>query len=192
MRFGSRSLLLVPAVLFAACQGPTAPEVSGIPDGDALSLAKGGPSPKAAGGGIFDAGVPVHFEFSVRDADGGGAMGSLRFRTVLGGEAIDFTGRATCYAIDTDNNRVWVGGVVTRNRSTHPSFTTPIHAVGKDIWFRAVDYGPPGQGTPDRITFVGFEGGGGIITSAEYCAAQIWPDDDARTGPLTAGNLTVH
>jgi hypothetical protein len=43
----------------------------------------------------------------------------------------------------------------------------------------------------DRTTFMGFEGGGGIITSEEYCDLQIWPDENARTSPVTQGDIQV-
>jgi hypothetical protein len=191
MRFGWRFLTLVPAFVLTACDGATAPDSSpdGLDPGPALQAS--GPRMAANGGGTFDAGVLVHFKFNAIGLGDMNAEGHLIFRAELGGLPIDFRGKVTCLAVDRVNHRAWIGGVITRNRSTHPSFTTPIHAVGKDIWFRVVDYGAPGQGTPDRTTFVGFEGGGGIITSAESCEAQIWPDDDARTGPVLAGNINV-
>jgi hypothetical protein len=151
----------------------------------------------ASGGGNFDAGVDVSFAFGVVQFNHFDALGVFHFRTTLSGEAIDFTGRATCLAIDGENNRAWIGGVVTRNESTHPSFTTAINEVGRDIWFRVVDYGQGRHASqPDRTTFVGFEGSAGIITSIEYCQTQPWPGppadvQDARTGPLTKGNLRV-
>ena len=49
-----------------------------------------------------------------------------------------------------------------------------------------------GQADPDRSTFMGFEGGGGILTSDEYCAAKIWPDGNARTWPVVHGNIVIH
>lgn len=156
-----------------------------------------GATGSANGGGHFDAGVDVTFAFGIVQFNGFDAVGNLTFQTALGGEAIEFHGRATCLAIDAENNRAWVGGIVTSNNSTHPGFTTPVHQVGKDIWFRVVDYGEGSDAAQvDRTTFVGFEGSAGIITSQEYCETRPWPgppDDvaDARTGPVTEGNIQV-
>ena len=89
--------------------------------------------------------------------------------------------------------------MITQNLSTQPDFRDDeINQVGRDIWFRVVDYGEGANAAePDRTTFVGFEGGGGIITSQEYCDAQIWPGppgevEDARTNAVVAGNIQVH
>lgn len=158
-----------------------------------LSAALGVASAHAAGGGVFDAGVPVTFAFSAVQLDpSGAARGHLRFATELGGFGIHFHGRVTCMATDPETGRAWIGGVITRNDSEHPGFTGDIHQVGKDIWFRAVDYGQGAKAEqPDRTTFVGFEGAADIDTSEEYCEARIWPDDDERTGPLLKGNIRV-
>jgi hypothetical protein len=59
------------------------------------------------------------------------------------------------------------------------------------IEFRVLDNGEPSEGV-DRTTLGGFEGGGGIITSHEYCDARIWPDEDARTNAVRAGNIKIH
>jgi hypothetical protein len=58
------------------------------------------------------------------------------------------------------------------------------------VWFRVLD-GGEGHGAIDRTTFLGFEGGGGTITSAEYCAARIWPVANARTHAVIQGNIQV-
>ena len=159
------------------------------------SLDVAGATASATGGGHFDAGVDVVFTFGVvQTGVGDAAQGQFRFSTALGDLAIEFHGYATCLAVDPVNGRAWIGGVVSQNNSTHPAFTTDVHQPGKDIWFRVVDYGEGGNAAqPDRTTFVGFEGGGGIITSAEYCEKQIWPVDppDARTGPVTQGDIQV-
>ena len=117
---------------------------------------------------------------------GGRFRQSLEFQ----GLPIEFHGKVTCLAVDPDNGRVWVGGVVTRNLSVHPGFTTEIHEPGKDVWFRVLDTGKRSP-EPDRSTFLGFEGGGGIITSEEYCEAQIWPDDNERTWPVIKGRIKL-
>jgi len=167
------------------CGCEPAPEPTG------LSLQRGGVTAVAAGEGVFDAGVPVAFQFGIVQHNAeGDATGDLRFTTELGGLLVDFAGRATCLGVDTENARAWVGGVITANNSDHPSFTTAIHAVGRDIWFRVVDYGEGANAAQvDRTTFVGFEGAAGFITSAEYCAGRPWPDNDARTGPVLEGNI---
>lgn len=177
----------------AACTDarPTGPENAEGEADIALSAASGGPD-RATGGGHFDAGVDVTFSFNaIRQGAGMDATGNLRFSTELGGLQIQFQGRTTCLAVDLDEGRAWIGGVITQNDSEHPAFTEEIHDPGHDIWFRVLDSGEGGGAAADRTTFVGFEGGAGIGTSAEYCELQIWPDDNARTSPVTSGNIQV-
>jgi hypothetical protein len=192
-------LALVPALWLAACtETPTAPEPEPTPP-DALSpRLLGGPSAISASGGAgtFNAGVVVTFSYLAIGFRNGSALGQLHFETESGGFPIEFRGRVTCLAVDKVNNRAWIGAVITSNGSTHPSFTTPIHQVGRDIWFRVVNYGIGPNQTRDRTTFVGFQGSAGIITSAEYCATRPWPGPptdpvDARTNPLLSGDLFV-
>lgn len=155
-------------------------------------------SGKLTGGGqyviVLGSGTELESKFSVSGrqiGDGEAATGTFHHRTVLG-EAIDFRGSFTCLAIDEEAGRAWVGGVITQNKSVaEPWASGEIYEPGRDIWFRVLDNGEPSEGV-DRTTFVGFEGGGGIITSQEYCDARIWPDDDARTEALTSGNLKIH
>jgi hypothetical protein len=105
---------------------------------------------------------------------------------------IDFHGSVTCLAFDETNHRAWIGGVITENRSTDPAFLLDLHQPGHDVWFRVVDYGEGANAQqPDRTTFMGFENTPGIPTSAFYCALKPWPDDDARTWPVTHGNIQV-
>lgn len=152
-----------------------------------------GVSGSTSGGGHFDAGVDVQFAYTaVQTSDDGAAVGNARHSAMLGGLLIEFHTSVTCVTFDPANGRAWIGGVVTRNASEHPAFTTPVHQVGRDIWFRVVDYGEGASSAQaDRSTFVGFEGGAGIITSEEYCQTQPWPDNDARTSPVTEGDLQV-
>lgn len=133
--------------------------------------------------------LPTQFSFSAVQKADGTAHGQFHQRLTVEGQQIDVHGTVTCLTVDSDNGRAWVGGVVTRNTS-EILFTGEIHQPGRDVWFRVLDDGE-GNGAVDRTTFLGFEGGGGIITSAEYCAAQIWPDDNARVHPLTAGQIQV-
>jgi hypothetical protein len=147
----------------------------------------------ATGGGHFliSGTFDVAFSFSANQKDNGTANGQFRMSVELGGLPIDFHGEVICLVVDSANGRAWVGGVVTQNNSEHPSFTTPIHQPGRDVWFRVLDNGEGGNSDMDRSTFMGFEGGGGIITSEEYCELQIWPDENARTSPVTQGNIQV-
>jgi len=85
--------------------------------------------------------------------------------------------------VDPVNHRAWIGGVLTQSNDPDP-----VALVGKDAWFRVLD---SSGNDVDRSTFLGFEGGGGIITSAEYCEKQIWPDDNARTWPVEQGNIVI-
>lgn len=145
------------------------------------------------GGGhlLVGGSIDVSFSFSAKQKADGAANGHMRFSTELGGLPIEFHGEVICVAVDAPNGRAWVGGVITANDSEHPSFTAEIHEPGKDIWFRVLDSGE-GEGTEaDRSTFVGFEGGGGIITSEEYCDSAIWPDDNERTSPIISGNIQI-
>jgi hypothetical protein len=203
----ARTLLVIAAsAALAACTepagdtGPLAPDV-------AVSYARSAPVVLGTGGGRYVlplAGVdlPGTFAFTAMQAADGRVRGQLRYTLDVFGLAdlgladglADFHGDVTCVSHDPANNRLWVGGVVTQNRSTQPDFAAdPVAQVGDDIWFRVVDYGEGASaGQPDRTTFTGFEGGAGIITSQEYCDTQPWPEDDARTNVVVAGNIQVH
>lgn len=139
--------------------------------------------------GVFD----VQFAFVALQFGQGRAVGHFRHRTEDETGTIDFTGEVTCLAVDSANRRAWIGGVITANRSTSPSFTTlAIHEVGHDIWFRVLDDSHETD-QPDRSTFVGFESDA-IPSSRAYCNMRIWPDVpivNARTWPVTSGNLIV-
>ncbi len=118
------------------------------------------------------------------------ATGTFHHRTMLGETLIEYHGRMTCLAIDEEEGRAWIGGIVTINKSDGGFGSNPLRQPGKDIWFRILDAGTPGT-AGDRTTFVGFEGSAGIITSREYCDTRPWPDDNDRTWPMTTGNLNV-
>lgn len=161
---------------------------------DAGPTLTAGPS-STTGGGHFSIGGVLDIKFAMSaiqtSADGTGT-GQFRHSVIFQDELIEFHSRTTCVTFDAENGRAWIGGVITQNRSTHPAFTTEIHEPGHDIWFRVVDYGEGGNASQaDRSTFVGFEGGAGIDTSEEYCELQIWPDGDARTNPVTQGDIQV-
>lgn len=145
------------------------------------------------GGGHFLVGgsLDVRFSFSANQHADGSASGHSRHEVELGGLPIDFSSEVICTTIDPQTGRAWVGAVITQNRSQHPSFTAARNQPGRDIWFRVLDSGQGAAAEADRSTFVGFEGDAGIITSEEYCATMPWPADNARTSPVTQGNIQV-
>ena len=96
-----------------------------------------------------------------------------------------YVGEVTCLTVDPVNHRAWVGGVI-----VYSNDPTPDHQAGDDVWFRVVDYGQD-HSTPDRSTVFGFKGAAGFDTSAQYCAGQPWPAGDARTWPVTHGDIHV-
>lgn len=201
-------ILFLCVTFFLGCEAITEPasSVEHTPAAEQEAAKQsGGPLAQTTGGGHYAltfSGVtfPGDFSFSATEFADGRANGRFRYTLdlgdgidgVLAGGFIDFKGRVTCVSVDLEHGRAWVGGVITQNKSTQPFYRDdPTTQVGKDIWFRVLDRGE-GQSPPDRTTFVGFEGNGGIITSEEYCEEQIWPDDNARTNPVTQGNIQVH
>ena len=131
--------------------------------------------------------VPAFITVDGRQTDGEIAEGTFVAKALFRGEQIIFHGEFTCLAIDGDAGRAWIGGVITSNQSeAQPWATGEIYEPGKDIWFRSLD-----SGDENRTTFVGFEGGAGIITSQEYCDTRPWPDDNARTNALTVGGISI-
>jgi hypothetical protein len=144
------------------------------------------------GSGTFLVGtMPGNFSFEALVDEAGAATGSFHYDLIFQGQVVDFDGAVTCVTFDAAAHRAWIGGVVTANRSVHPTYTTPRTQVGEDIWFRVVDYGEGGGYPDDRTTFVGFSGDRDIPTSAEYCAQQPWLDGDVSTWPVVEGNLQV-
>jgi hypothetical protein len=143
----------------------------------------------AQGNGRYDVlGLIVEFSFTAHTKDNGqGNKGEFRVYADEGdGLIVDFEAKVTCLGLDPVNHRAWVGGKVKENRSTDPTLLTAIHEKGDDIWFRVLD-DPSG----DRSSFVGFEGAAGFATSAAYCAGKPWPDGNARTWPVVAGDIAV-
>lgn len=188
-----KCLLAVPALLAIACHSPTGP-IPSVADiaGPAVAAASG-QRPGTSGGGhyLFASTADVRFNFTAVETGNGGAAGDFFQSFEFGGLLIEFRGRVTCVSVDSATGRAWIGGVVIQNNSTHPQFTTERTQPGRDIWFRVVDYGEGSGAPPDRSTIMGFEGDRGIITSAEYCAAQLWVEGDANTHPVTQGNIQV-
>jgi hypothetical protein len=148
-------------------------------------------SEAATGGGWYflQNAFEVQIAFAAVAHQDGGASGQFHHRTTDETGTIDFHGEVTCLSVDSAEHRAWIGGVITENNSTSPTFNQAIHQPGHDIWFRVLDNGQGLGADPDRTTFVGFEGV--IPDSATYCATRPWPADNARTWPLTQGNIQV-
>jgi len=151
-----------------------------------------GVAAQATGGGeyLLAGEFPMQFALGAVQHANGLAAGQFHQKGDVGGTWVDVTGSVTCLAVDPATNRAWIGGVVSANRSD-PDLQEDIHQPGRDVWFRVVDYGQGDAAAADRTTFLGFEGAAGFVTSEDYCAGRPWPDDDARTHPLTGGNLQV-
>jgi len=191
-----RPLWLTVACLgFAACRNvdSLSPALVGVSDGPALTVdAPAGFG--ATGGGYYDVGgLAVQFAFTAAETPGGGkAVGRFHvFADEGDGLTVDVAGEVICVAVDPVNHHAWIGAVVTRNSSTDPDLQTDIHEVGDDVWFRVLDSGEGAGASEDRTSFIGFKGAAGIETSPEYCAARLWPADNARTWPVTRGNISV-
>ena len=155
-----------------------------------LSVA-GQSGPMMTGGGhfLFQGAVDVQFSFSAVQHPDGSASGSFHHSFEFDGHQIDYWGTVTCLAVDPINHRAWLGGDLTKVTSTHPDV---IELPGDAAWFRVLDTGPASAGEPDRSTMMGFKGAiPGIDTSQQYCDAQIWAEGNARTWPVTSGNLSV-
>ena len=190
------SVSLLPALALlalAGCDGSGGPTTGpGAPSAD---VGAGGVIGSATGGGryllanTFD----VQFAFSAVQHASGKATGNFHHTLDTGAGTFDFKGTVTCLGLDPINNRAWIGGVITHNHSTDPFYqSNAVFEVGQDAWFRVVDYGEGENATqPDRTTFVGFENTPGIPTSEFYCATKPWPLGDARTHPVTEGNIQV-
>lgn len=192
MSRSSATLALVAFMLMAACDAPETRN----PVSPELHLSHVAGLSAASGGGQYlltlgTADLPGKFSFTAVQKPNGTTGGQLRYTLDFFGQNLEFHGEVTCLNVDLENGRAWIGGVITKNRSeAEPFASDEIFQEGKDIWFRVLDAGE-GQGAVDRTTFVGFEGGGGIITSQEYCNTAIWPEGNARTWPVT-GNVQVH
>ena len=181
------------ATMLAACQVPTAPNGrAAAPSGNAV-IPDEAVEINVTGGGryLLQDTIDTQFAFSAVGTRDGRASGRFHQSLLFQGLPVEFHGEVTCVTVDAANRRAWVGGVITVNRSEHPSFQAARNQPGRDIWFRVLDVGAGGAAGPDRTTFTGFEGDADIATSAEYCAVQPWPDDNARTWPVTSGNITV-
>jgi len=190
---GIRLLAVVAAAGLAACEQTATDSLAPTPTTDPRIARSSTPQNEAAigsvrGSGQYDiGGLIVDFSFDAEIEENGKGDGEFRIFADEGdGLTVDFEGKVTCLAVDAVNRRAWIGGRVKSNASTDPTLQAKIHRPGHDIWFRVLD-DPAG----DRSTFVGFEGSAGFITSADYCAGQPWPADNARTWPVVAGGITI-
>ena len=190
MRCITATSILLFAVVGTACQSPVRPAEGPLTSlGGSQELAAGVET-SATGGGHYTipGNIELEFAFSARVLPDGRAQGNFHHRGVAGGELIQFSAEITCLAVDSVNHRAWLGGVVTENRSTHPQFTTPIHQVGRDIWFRVQDNDADEPSTtPDVTTIVGFESAA-IPTSEFYCNTRPWRSDNVWP---VRGNVNV-
>ena len=146
------------------------------------TLAAGGA--KVTGGGwfLFGGTIPMQFGFSAVVLGNGSAAGSFHHFYTDSEGTYEMWGTVTCVTFDAANSRAWIGGVLTKVSTTDPNFT---FTAGDDAWFRVLD-SPDG----DRSTAMGFVGV--IGSSEEYCQLQIWPDGNARTHPVTSGQISVN
>ena len=144
----------------------------------------------ASGGGHYLVGgsLDVQFAFLAVQYKDGHVAGAFHDRTNDGLGVVDFDADVTCLVVDRELGRAWIGGVITANLSTSPDYTGAVYQPGHDIWFRVLDSGHE-EDQLARRTFVGFEGA--IPSSAVYCATRPWAPDNARTWPVTRGNITV-
>jgi hypothetical protein len=187
MRNAERVGTALLGVIAFAC-GPTAPDSSrsGFPS-DIQGVQTAAIEQMVTGGGQFVHPIfgTVTFAFvATRQTDG-----SVTGRVHQNQHDLDFEykGDVTCFAIDDENHRAWIGGVL-----THSNDPDPVTEVGDEVWFRVLDVGQGGT-EPDRSTFFGFDQGvPPFDTSENYCEARPWPDDNARTWPVVHGNITIH
>ena len=136
-----------------------------------------------SGGGwfLFGGSIPMQFGFAAVERPDGSAAGSFHHFYADGGFVYEFWGRLTCLAYDEAAGRAWIGGILTKVKSDDPDVGL---AAGDDAWFRVLD-----SADGDRSTAMGFVGA--IESSEAYCAMRIWPDGNARTHPVTSGQITL-
>ena len=164
----------ISAVLVLAAMLATAPSSAAGANGEARTV---------GGGSFLFAGViPMQFSFAAVAHANGSASGSFHHFYADGGFSYEFWGEVTCVTFDAANpQRAWIGGVLTKVSTDDPDVGL---AAGDDAWFRVLD-----SADGDRSTSMGFVGA--IESSEAYCAMQIWPDDNARTHPVTEGQIKV-
>ena len=191
-----RPMMLAALTTLVGCAEPSAtgPSAPTVRRGTQSASADGVQASTTGGGhyllqGLYD----TKFSFSANQNGNGEANGEFRVSVDFGGTdgTASFKGVVTCMASDPVNGRAWIGGVITENTSTSPTYQVEITEPGRDIWFRVLDRGEGSDAAADRTSFVGFTGSAGIQTSAEYCAVKLWADGNARTHAVTNGNIQV-
>jgi hypothetical protein len=181
--------LLAALTLSLACDAPNglapSPAASARTDWTADQDRDGPPAAAASGGGHYSlAGLDVQFGFTAVSLSDGRTTGRFHVNADEGGGLlIDFSADVTCLAVDPVNHRAWIGGVITRTPRP-PTFSPRSSSRGTTSGSAC------SRGTAPTTTFTG-RGSGGIPTSAAYCAARIWPADNARTWPVVSGNINV-
>jgi hypothetical protein len=191
MKQTHRISLIVAAAVATACEkSVTVPTLDGpsatLNSGDGISVQVKGDGQAELPPGFGNLTFYVH----VKQHEDGRAQGRFTQFRSRDGLTVDFDGDVTCIAVDPLNHRAWVGGVITANRSTNPAVQQPIHQPGQAIWFRVLD-NSDNETAASRTTTLGFTGSGGIQTSAEYCAKQLWAANDANTFPVVDGYLRI-
>ena len=148
------------------------------------STAIAGSGARVTGGGsfLFAGSIPMQFGFSAIVHADGSASGSFHHAYSDGTFTYDFWGTVTCVSYDAANGRAWIGGVLTKVTSTDPDVGL---AAGDDAWFRVLD-----SASGDRSTAMGFVGA--IPSSQAYCDLHSWPADNARTHPVSSGQIMVN
>lgn len=198
----SISSSVAPFVVFAlaACSADSTAPARQLPLADAPSLNNGdGVVVSLTGAGVINVVSggqvwPGEFQVvAIRRADGT-VTGHFRQSVTVAAGLVEFEGVVTCVTTDPAlPGRARVGGVVTVNNSTHPSFISANHEVGDDVWFR-VTSGKAGADDGDKSTTYGFKPTL-VNTSAEYCAlpfadGPFW--NPASIFPLAQGQITLH
>ena len=141
----------------------------------------------SAGAGLAD------FQFVAHRRADGTVTGHFRQSRDTPSGTVDFRGVVTCVTVDPAfPGRARIGGVITENNSTHPSFLGINNEVGDDVWFRVTDSGG-GLDAADASTTYGFVPT--LVTSSEaYCALAFtglpaW--NPASIFPLHNGTIRV-
>ena len=187
------AFVVIPIVAAVGCERPTPTEPAAARAPRLSESGDNGVVLKSTGGGHYflQNAFDVQFAYTAKQRANGTVQGEFHESLIADGETVAFRGDVICMALDPVNHRAWIGAVITENNSTHPDFQQWFHQPGEDVWFRVVDYGEGSAAPSDRKTFMGFENTPGIPSSEVYCQLQIWPADDARTWPVTEGNIQV-
>ena len=189
----------VPLLLSAlvACSESTTP-IAPLRGTSALLNNGNGVELQVNGAGVVDlssAGAPdMSFQVVAKRKADGTVTGHFRFSRMSPTGLVEFEGDVTCVTVDPNfPGRARIGGIVTGNNSTAPTFLTENHQVGDDVWFRVFD-DENGGSAVDRSTTLGFKPTL-VNTSAEYCALPFdglpwW--NPASIFPLEQGTIRVN